>query len=338
MEEKQKNKEGKKFFTKEVITSAIVGLAVGVLLTILVIFLANSEREIKLKYKSDTMATVDGIKITAQDVFEEIKNGYGLEYLIDEVDDAIFDNLITLTEEEISKLKEQAQKYIDSAKQSGYTEEEYLETYGFSSFDDFVNELKLTEKKNKYLYNYLEERLEEGAVEQYYNENKDDLETYDSEHILVKISDTVTDEQALQLANEIITKLNEGKTFAEVVEEYKDKIIHEELGYQGKSSSLEQSYIDEIVALKDGEYSKTPIKTTYGYHVVHKIATSTLEDLKETIIEELAKNTLLKDDSNLLYKAFAELRKEKNMVIKDETLNKQYDNYLEKLFGTNSNS
>lgn len=332
MEEKQKNK--KKIFTKESIIPALVGLAVGIVLTILVIFLTNSERKIELKYKSNTMATVNGSKITAQEVFEEMKDSYGLEYLIEEVDAAIFDNLITLTEEEINELKEQAQEYIDSAKLSGYTEEEYLETYGFSSFDDFVDTLKQTRKKNKYLYNYLEERLEEGAVEQYYNENKDDLETYDSEHILVKISDTVTDDEALQLANEIISKLNEGKTFSEVVEEYKDRITHEELGYQGKSSSLQQSYIDELVALKDGEYSQTPIKTTYGYHIVHKIATSTLEDLRESIIEELAEDTLLSDDSNLLYKAFAELRKEKNMVIKDETLNKQYDNYLERLFGT----
>ena len=58
----------------------------------------------------------------------------------------------------------------------------------------------------------------------------------------------------MALANEIITKLNEGKTFAEVVEEYKDQITHEELGYQGKTASLEQNYIDELVSLKDGEY------------------------------------------------------------------------------------
>ena len=104
---------------------------------------------------------------------------------------------------------------------------------------------------------------------------------------MVKITDDVTDQEALTLANEIIGKLNEGKTFNEIVEEYKDKIVHEELGFQGKNASLEQSYIDELVALKDGEYSKTPIKTSYGYHIVHRLATSTLEDLRETIIEIL---------------------------------------------------
>ena len=160
--------------------------------------------------------------------------------------------------------------------------------------------------------------------------NKDSIETYDTEHILVEVSDTVTEEQALALANEIISKLDEGKTFAEVVEEYGDRIVHEELGFQGKTASLEQTYIDEMVALKDGEYSKVPVKTSYGYHIVHRLATSTLEDLRGTIIETLSED-LLSEDSNLTYKAFAELREEKGLEIFDEELKKQYEEYCETL-------
>ena len=41
-------------------------------------------------------------------------------------------------------------------------------------------------------------------------------------------------------------------------------------------------------------------------------------------------------DSNLLYKAFVELRKENNLEIYDEQLKKQYDEYCTKVYETKS--
>lgn len=331
-------KEKKSIFTKETIISAAVGLAIGIGLTILIIFCVNSEGKIQLKYRSQTMATVNGKKITAQKVFDKVKPQYGLQYLIKEIDDSIFREMDTLTEKEKEEVKKQADEYISSAKLVGYTEQEFLERNGLASYDEFIDELMITKKSNKYILGYLEAKLEDGAVQKYYDEHKDEIAEYDSEHILVRITDTVTDEQALALANEIITKLNEGKTFDDIISEYGDKIYHEELGFQGKDSDLQQTYIDELVALQDGEYSKTPVKTTYGYHIVHKLSTATMEDLKDVIIEKLAESELFSKDENLGYKAFAELRKEKNVEIKDETLKKQYDNYLDQLYGTSTNT
>ena len=247
----------------------------------------------------------------------------------------ILDNMYTLTDEEKEEAKEEAESYIEYYKQSGATEDAIFANSGCANYDEFIKYVEGNVKSKKYLYDYLEKKLEAGAVDKYYEENKDNIETYDSEHILVKISNDVTDEQALALANEIIGKLNEGKTFDEVVEEYKDKITHEKLGFQGKNSNLQQSYIDELVALKDGEYSKTPIKTTYGYHIVHRLKTATKEDLRGTIIETLSTD-LLTEEPNLTYKAFIELRKEKNLTIFDEEINKQYEEYCERVYETNS--
>ena len=42
---------------------------------------------------------------------------------------------------------------------------------------------------------------------------------------------------------EIIGKLNEGKSFDEVKEEYKDSTTFEDLGFQGFSSNIQDSYI-----------------------------------------------------------------------------------------------
>lgn len=320
MEKKEKNK--KKIFTKETIISVISGLIIGVLITCLVVLCMN--------YFKNRIATVAGKKISAKTIYDKVKLTEGLTLMMTEVDKAILNDMYTLTEKEEEQAKKEADNYIDYYTANGYTEQEVLEGIGFSTYDEFLEDIKASIKTNKYLYDYLEKQLEPGEIEKYYNENKDEIETYDSEHILVKITDDVTDQEALTLANEIIGKLNEGKTFNEIVEEYKDKIVHEELGFQGKNASLEQSYIDELVALKDGEYSKTPIKTSYGYHIVHRLATSTLEDLRETIIEILSTD-FISENSNFK-KAFVELRKENNLTIYDKELKKQYDEYCERLY------
>lgn len=337
MEEEKK----KSFITKETIIAAVIGLLIGAAVMFVIgwslDYFAKSAGMARLKYGNDTIATVDGEKITTDTIYKKIKLTEGLGALVNEIDRVLLTNMYELTEKEEEQAKEEAEYYIDYYTARGHTEEEFLQGNGFASYDEFLEDVKVNIKYTKYLYDYLEGKLEEGAVQKYYDENKESIETYDTEHILVKVSDTVTDEQALALANEIIGKLNEGKTFAEVVDEYGDKIIHEELGFQGKTASLEQTYIDEMVALEDGAYSKTPVKTSYGYHIVHRLATSTLEDLRGTIIEILSEE-ILSEDSNLTYKAFAELREEKGLEIFDEDLKEQYDEYCEALNGEQSHS
>lgn len=333
MEEKKKS-----FITKERLISALIGFAIGVVILLLVAwcldYFAKSAGIARLVNGEDTIAKVDGEAISTQKVYDKLKNSYGLKYMINEVDNVILKSKYeTLTEKEEADVKEEAEYYIDYYTALGYidSEEDFLEDNGFENYEEYLEDVRANYRYTKYLYDYFESKLEKGAVQKYYEENKDSIETYDSEHILVKPSDTLTDEEALAMANEIITKLNEGKTFSEVAEEYKDSIIYEELGFQGKSSSIEQAYIDELVALKDGEYSKTPVQTSYGYHIVHKISTSTLEDLRETIIEILAED-MLTEDTNLKYKAMVELEKEYNLEIYDEKLKKQYDEYVETLY------
>lgn len=322
MEEKEKSEKKCSLFTqKNFVMPAGVGLIIGIVLTCIVWYF------VIYSGSSNVVATLKGAKIEKDTIYNKLKLANGLNILINEIDKTIISDMYELTEKEEAEIEETAQDYINTyAMYYGYTEEEFLNGNGYSSYEEFLDDLRASKKMDKYWYEYLEKQLEEGAVQNYYNENKEDLETYDSEHILVEISDDVTDAEALALANEILTKVNEGKTFEDIEEEYGDKIVHEELGYYGKSSNLEQTYIDELVALEDGAYSSAPIKTSYGYHIVHKIATSTFEELRETIIDTLSED-LLAVDSYLKYKTFIELRKEHNLKINDEELNKQYEEY-----------
>lgn len=323
--------EKKSLITKETIIATIIGIIIGVAIMLLIGQLTSSVWVTKLKHGDGAVATVNGKTITAQTLYDKIKTTEGLEVLTSEIDKAIFEDLYTLNEKEQKEAKEQADYYLKLYAQMGMSSEEFYEKYGFDGYDDFLDDIKLSLKSSKYLYDYVEKKLEKGAVQKYYDEHKDELEAYDSEHILVRTSETVTDEQALAMAKEIIEKLNSGKSFEDIVNEYGDKIVHEELGFQSKTASLEKPYLDELIALKDGEYSKTPVKTSYGYHIVHRLSTATFDDLRKDIIEILAED-LIDEDANLTKKAYVELREQKGLKILDEELKKQYEDYCKELY------
>ena len=177
----------------------------------------------------------------------------------------------------------------------------------------------------------LESKITDEEIEEYYDENV--FGDIDTKHILVKVGDgedDLKDEDAKKLAEEIISKLDDGMTFDEAKEEYKDKITFEELGYQAFNASLESAYMEEMKELENGEYSSEPVKTSYGYHIVYRIDqkdTPKLKDVKDTIIDIISSKKQA-EDSNLLYKALISLREEKGLKFSDTNLEKKYNTYI----------
>ena len=132
------------------------------------------------------------------------------------------------------------------------------------------------------------------------------------------------------LAKEIISKLNEGKTFDEVKEEYADSITYEELGYKSYNASLESAYMTEMESLANDSYSQTPVKTSYGYHVVYRIDQKekpALEDVKDEIIETLA-DEIAADDTNLYYTSLDKMRTDAGFTFYDTVLESKYNTYM----------
>ena len=114
------------------------------------------------------------------------------------------------------------------------------------------------------------------------------------------------------------------------VAEYKDRTINEELGYKAFNASLEEAYVKEMKDLAVGTYSSTPVKTSYGYHVVFKIAQKDkpeLKDVEEDIKEVIAANKK-KDDSNLYYKALIKMREDAGVEFTDTKLAEEYEKYI----------
>jgi len=257
---------------------------------------------------------------------------YWISSLLDKIDNKILVEKYPETDEMKDEVKKEAENYYNIYNSYyGYTKEEFLFNNGFGSETAFLDYLTLQYRRNAYLEDYTKSLVEESEIEKYYNDEVyGDINT---KHILVKVSSSATDEEkteAENLAKEIISKLNEGKTFDEVKEEYAEKITYEELGYKPYNASLESAYMEEMESLSNESYSKTPVKTSYGYHVVYRIDQKekpSLDDVKEEVIETIA-DTKAAEDTNLAYIALDKMRTEAGIKFHDTVLEEKYNTYI----------
>ncbi len=84
---------------------------------------------------------------------------------------------------------------------------------------------------------------------------------YKARHVLVEKEDD---------AKAIITKLGKGEKFSDLAKQSKDpgsKDKGGELGWSAPSAYV-KPFGEALVQLKKGDYTKTPVKTDFGYHVI----------------------------------------------------------------------
>ena len=311
---------------------AIILFVVGFLLATLIFrCIFWPDRIATLKDGTQPVANVDSDVITANDLYNDMKKYYSVNVLLNTIDDMILSKLYPSNDEMESEIKNTAEYYYSTyEKNYGYTKETFLSQYGFNSEKEFLDNLRLDYRKNKYYDDYALKLVTDKEIEKYY---KDEVfGDVDSKHILVAIDteNGLSDEEAKKLAKEIIEKLNKGTAWDDVVKEYKDKIVSEELGYNAFNASLESAYLKECKDLAVGTYSKNPVLTSYGYHIVYKIDQKEkpeLKDVKDEVKDILAKEK--KDaDSNLYYKSLIHMREEAKVEFIDTKLGDEYKKYV----------
>ena len=311
---------------------AIYGALGGILVTVLVVVLIWPDRIATLKDGTQPVATIDGMTLTADELYEDMKDIYSVSSLLDKLDTKILTDKYPDTDEMDDEVTSQAENYYKAYEQYyKMSKEDFLKQNGFNTEKKFLEYLKLNNRRTKYVKEYTEKEVTDKEIDKYYeDEVYGDINT---KHMLVKVDSSASDDdkkEAENLAKEIISKLDEGKTFDEVKEEYKDKITYEELGYKSYNAALEEAYKNEMKNLKDGEYSKEPVKTSYGYHIVYRIDQKekpSLEDIKDQIKEEIA-DEKISNDKNLYYVVLDKMRENANLKFEDTVLKEKYDNYM----------
>lgn len=311
---------------------AIYGALGGILVTVLVVVIIWPDRIATLKDGTQPVATIDGMTLTADELYEDMKDIYSVSSLLDKLDTKILTDKYPDTDEMDDEVTSQAENYYKAYEQYyKMSKEDFLKQNGFNTEKKFLEYLKLNNRRTKYVKEYTENEVTDKEIDKYYeDEVYGDINT---KHMLVKVDSSASDDdkkEAENLAKEIISKLDEGKTFDEVKEEYKDKITYEELGYKSYNAALEEAYKNEMKNLKDGEYSKEPVKTSYGYHIVYRIDQKekpALEDIKDQIKEEIA-DEKISNDKNLYYVVLNKMRENANLKFEDTVLKDKYDNYM----------
>jgi peptidyl-prolyl cis-trans isomerase C len=124
---------------------------------------------------------------------------------------------------------------------------------------------------------------------------------YHARHILVETEDQ---------AKAIIAKLKSGAKFEDLAKQSKDPGSAANGGDLDWASpaSFVKPFSDAMVALKKGQFTETPVKTQYGYHViklddVRAAKIPTLEEVKPQIAESLQQKKLQAFQQELRSKA-----------------------------------
>ena len=309
----------------------------------------------KLENGKDAVVSFkNGDKISVDDLYTQMKDKYALSILVNMIDKKVLEETF---KDNIEKAKKASESYLSALKESYETEEKLIaaiqQYYGFSTLDEYKDQVYLS-----YMQSYAVEAYakEHNISYNYYKPSEDStaarLESIKTAILITpQVTDKMNDDEkkkaeteAETKAKSIITELKDAvkkgssvaDAFSELAKKYsEDESTKDKGGSLGEvnKTKLGDSYtnlVNKAYTLKDGAYSTEAIKTDNGYHVIMRNKTydkKDLKDVKQQIIETLAKEKIKKDNT-ISVNALQHYRKEKGMEIEDSTLATQYSNYI----------
>lgn len=303
-------------------------------------------KEIEVKNGSKVAVSLDDSKFTATEYYNEIKKD-NISKLIDMMDSSILAKKYKNSKDE----DEAVTKQIDQIKSNYGSDEDAYQNilkqyFGVENEKELEEKLRLEYKRTNAVKDYVKKNLKDDEIKKYYEENiYGDMK---ASHILITadVKDDATDEEkteaenkAKEEAEKIIKQLDEGKKFADLAKKNsKDESNASnggDLGYFSYDDMVEE-FSKATKELKVNEYTKEPVKTEYGYHIILKTGEKKkpkLDKVKKDIKEKLQEQKL-NDDQGLYYEALLEIRKENEIKWNDDSLKKAYNDYMNNLIET----
>lgn len=303
----------------------------------------------------------DGEMISANEFYEEIKNSFGLDTLLNMIDKYIFEAEFP---DEIENGKAYAEAAIEQLRTSYGSDEELLSAlqyYGYQTVEAYQNFVYISYMQNIAIETYVRDNITDEELQEYYE--NDVYPDMTISHILVTadVTDDMSDDEKEEAENkaketiqDIIDQLNEAKengedvekVFAELAKEYsEDDDTKEDGGSLGEINigDLDSNYDELIKAaseLKDGEYSTEVITTELGYHVILKTATGekasyddSVDSMKDAITQDK-----LDEDQSLMVDAIRYYRDLYELDVIDSEMDSQYSVYMNNLINTYENT
>ena len=321
---------------KKWITCGCAVLAISLLLT-------GCGKEIEVKNGSKVAVSTKDEKFTATEYYNKIKEN-NIATLIDMIDTTLLEKKYKSTDDEKKYVEDQISQIKTYYGSDENTYQTVLKSYfGVETEKELKTKLQLEYKRQQAVSDYIKENLNENDIKNYYENNISG--EIKASHILIAVnvaSDAseeekkTAEEKALKKAQNIIKKLNDGEDFATLAKKNSD-----DEGTASKGGDLDYfdpadmvvEFSEAAKALKVDEYTKEPVKTQYGYHIILK--TGEKEKPKQEEVEdeirEALKEQKLSADSTLFYQTLVSWREQNEISWNDSTLKKAYDDYMNRL-------
>ena len=320
----------------------IVASCFCIILLIALILALFIKRITKVKNGNEVIATLKGKTITAQNLYQELKEENGTSALINIIDDYIANKEVKITKDDKDYVQEVVDYYKQYAEYYNTDLKTFLANYvglsNISTEEEFYDYVLNDYKKTLAVKQLIADQASEKDLKKYYEENYTDKLTV--RHILIEVDSEAEDQEAaekeaLEKAKKLIKKLDDTdskKLEDKITELAKDN--SDDTGTYADGGLLKDFSKKDVVEefwnasekLKKGEYTKEPIKTTYGYHIIYKVGSKAKEkykDVKEQVKKEYADNELA-NDSSLQVTKWDELRKQYKLSIKDDEVKAAY--------------
>lgn len=320
---------------KKVLVTILIGLA-----------MCGCGKVSKLKNGEEAVVKFDKLDgISVDSLYDNLKDRYAISILIDMIDKEI---LFKEYKDKLNDAEDYADEQVKNLKKNYDSDEELLNAirsyYGYNTLKEFKEYIELNYFRDLATDDYAKKQVTDKEIESYYD--TDIVGDIEASHILITadVKDDATDEEktkaeekAKKTAKEVIEKLNNGEDFSELAKKYsKDDSNKDKGGALGKfnKGDMEEAFETAAYALKVDEYTKEPVKTSYGYHIIKKTKEydkKELKDVKEDIIKTLAEKKV-NEDKTISITALKELRKNKGMKIEDDELKSSYNKYINSLY------
>ncbi len=312
-------------------------------LLVLITLTTGCGKKAELKDGSDVAVSVKGGKISATEYYESIKED-NISKIIETIDHKLFDKKYKTDDDEEKEVNDQIEQIKTNYGSNEDTYKSFLRQYfGVETEKELKEVLSLEYKRNEAVEDYVKKHLTDKEIKDYYDDNiYGDVK---ASHILItlNVKDDATDEEkeeaeekALKEAKEVITKLKDGEDFKKLAKKYSDdeKTASNggDLGYFSYDDMLKE-FSDATKELKKDEYTKEPVKTELGYHIILKTGEKDKPKLSEVKkdIKETLKEQKLADDATLYYKTLDKIREENKIKWNDDALKKAYNDYMDNL-------
>lgn len=305
------------------------------------VFLLAGCKDVKLTNGENAIVTFKEGGISSDELYKSLKSTYGADKIMELIDAHILNGLYETTDEEKDHVKQMLKTAKDSAKDMGADLDLYLTYYyGVSSEEAYKDYLSLEYKRDLWIEDYAQKSVTEKQINEYYEtEVFGDIE---ASHILITVdakNDATEDEKktaeeaALNKAKDIIKKLKDGEDFATLAKENsKDDNTASKGGSLGKINKGD--YADEVIEslrnLKDGSYTNTPVKSSYGYHIIYRTSQDKKPELDETLTETIRATIGLEmqKESSFSFTALKALREEHEMKFVDKELEEDFNTLI----------